>query len=307
MKTPRALPGVVLACAACLVPVTGVRPVAHAAEQAEPAAGDTTTAAGSTTGAPASSMAAGAASSVAGASASSATAATAPPATTSSANAPAVGTSSGSDAQAAPSPAGDAAASPDAAAAPAQAAPAAAPPAPTRAAAPPPKPRVSLLPLVQPLWSELTPVQQQILAPIEPQWNALPLEKKRTWIRVAERLPKMNETQRARAMERIREWAQLTPEQRRLARNNYRLAKQLPKDDRVASWEQYQQMTPEQRSVLRFSGWTSNTAARHAGAPTGLAKQAARPLPGVVPPAVSGHGGLPKPPTPPAPAPTNAR
>lgn len=302
MKTPRALPGVVLACAACLVPVTGVRPVAHAAEQAEAAAGDTaagtsaTTSAG--TGATASSMAGTAASP-----------ATATSATASSANAPAsaAGATSAGDAQAAPSPAGDAAASPDAGtAAPTQAAPPA-PPAPARAAAPAPKPRVSLLPLVQPLWSELTPGQQQILAPIEPQWNSLPLEKKRTWIKVADRIPRMNEAQRARAMERIREWAQLTPEQRRLARNNYRLAKQLPKDDRVASWEQYQQMTPEQRSVLRFSGWTSNTAARHAGAPTGLAKQAARPLPGVVPPALAGQVGLPKPSTPPAPAPTNAR
>jgi hypothetical protein len=40
-------------------------------------------------------------------------------------------------------------------------------------------------------------------------------------------------------------------------------------------------MTPEQRAVLRTSG-TSNTAARHAGARTGLAKQAAQPLAEVV-------------------------
>lgn len=37
-------------------------------------------------------------------------------------------------------------------------------------------------------------------------------------------------------------------------------------------------MTPEQRAVLRNAGWTSNTAARHAGARTGLAKEAAQPL-----------------------------
>ena len=54
--------------------------------------------------------------------------------------------------------------------------------------------------------------------------------------------------------------------------------KALPPDERVAHWQQYADMTPDQRSVLRSSGWTSNTAARHAGAPTGLAKEAARPL-----------------------------
>jgi hypothetical protein len=37
-------------------------------------------------------------------------------------------------------------------------------------------------------------------------------------------------------------------------------------------------MTPEQQKVLREAGWTSNTAARHAGAPTGLAKEASQPL-----------------------------
>jgi hypothetical protein len=49
-------------------------------------------------------------------------------------------------------------------------------------------------------------------------------------------------------------------------------------------------MTPEQRAVLRANGWTSNTAARHAGAPTGLAKQAARPLAATVQPTVSRPG-----------------
>jgi hypothetical protein len=147
--------------------------------------------------------------------------------------------------------------------------------------------RASLLPLAQPLWSELSPAQHEVLAPLEPQWNALPAAKKRSWLKLADRVPKMKPPEREKALERIREWATLTPEQRRLARNNYRLAKSLDKEEREASWEQYSSMTAEQRSVLRASGWTSNTAARHAGAPTGLAKEAARPLPGAVLPAVN--------------------
>jgi hypothetical protein len=110
----------------------------------------------------------------------------------------------------------------------------------------------------------------------QPSWNSLPLAKR--WLALTEKMPGMSPAERAKAQVRIREWASLSPEQRRMARNNYRLAKSLDRDERVATWESYRQMTPEQRSVLRANGWTSNTAARHAGSPTGLAKEAARPI-----------------------------
>lgn len=148
---------------------------------------------------------------------------------------------------------------------------------PGRAIEPAPAARPSLVELAQPLWSELNAVQRETLAPLEPKWNGLPLAKKRSWLALTEKMPSMNPAERSKAQARIREWASLSPEQRRMARNNYRLAKTLDKDERIATWESYSQMTPEQRSVLRANGWTSNTAARHAGSPTGLAKEVARP------------------------------
>ncbi len=138
--------------------------------------------------------------------------------------------------------------------------------------------RRSLLPLAQPLWSELTPRQQQLLQPFAEQWNGLPVEEKRAWKALAERFPKLSAAERGHAVKRISEWAALTPEQRKIARQNFRIAKSLPKDERVAQWEQYQALTDEQRSVLQNSGSTSNTAARHAGSRTGLAKEAAQPI-----------------------------
>ncbi|MGD9945408.1 MAG: DUF3106 domain-containing protein [Burkholderiaceae bacterium] len=147
-----------------------------------------------------------------------------------------------------------------------------------RGRAVPPPARASLLPLAQPLWSELSRAQQAVLAPFAEQWNSWPTQEKLNWVSLADRVPKMKPAARQKLDQRIREWAQLTPEQRRLARQNYRLAKRLSPDERLAQWERYQQMTPEQQSVLRTSGWTSNTAARHAGARTGLAKEAAQPL-----------------------------
>lgn len=144
-------------------------------------------------------------------------------------------------------------------------------------------PRASLLRLVQPLWSELTPARQAILAPFADQWNGWSTAEKRSWLKLADRVPKMSPGKRERAEQRIRVWAALSPEQRRLARQNYRLARRLlAPDERQAQWERYREMTPEQRSVLRTSGSTSNTAARHAGARTGLAKQAAQPLAEVI-------------------------
>jgi len=143
-------------------------------------------------------------------------------------------------------------------------------------------PRASLLPLVQPLWSDLTPAQQAVLQPFEAQWNGWSAAEKRSWVKLADRIPKMSPQARERADARIREWATLSPQQRRVARQNYRIARRLAPDERQAQWERYREMTPEQRSVLRTSGSTSNTAARHAGARTGLAKHAAQPFTEIV-------------------------
>jgi hypothetical protein len=155
--------------------------------------------------------------------------------------------------------------------------------------------RPSLLPLAQPLWSELGAVQQRVLEPFAAQWNALPVSEKRAWADLASRFPKMKPEERKRVEKRIAEWAALTPEQRRLARANYRLAQQVARENVLAEWESYQAMTPEQRSVLGTAGSTSNTAARHAGASTGLAKEAAQPLPRRAPkPAVANGSGPPQ-------------
>lgn len=179
-------------------------------------------------------------------------------------------------------------------------------PAPAAAVAPAPRhepirldpPRASLVPLAQPLWSELSAAQRRVLEPFESQWNSLPISEKRAWADLASRFPKMKADEQKRVENRVAEWAALTPEQRRLARANYRLAQQVARENLLAEWENYQGMTPEQRSVLGTAGSTSNTAARHAGAATGLAKQAAQPLPRRAParpPVTAGTDGVPSP------------
>ena len=140
--------------------------------------------------------------------------------------------------------------------------------------------RASLLPLAQPLWSELSPAQRQVLGPFADKWNALPVTEKRAWAELALRFPAMKPDEQKRVERRIAEWAELTPEQRRIARANYVIAQQVARENLLAQWENYQSMTPEQRSVLGAVGTTaSNTAARHVTGPTGLAAVAAQPLP----------------------------
>ncbi len=155
------------------------------------------------------------------------------------------------------------------------------PPAPIENRTSPPPERPSLVSLLEPLWIDLTPEQQAALAPFAPEWNTWPTAEKKAWVNLADKLPGMSPERRVKAQRRIREWANLSPEQRSTARANFRLAKELSAKEKAEEWRNYQSMTQEQREVLRRAGSTSNTAAGHAGAATGLAKEASQPLPRV--------------------------
>jgi hypothetical protein len=136
----------------------------------------------------------------------------------------------------------------------------------------------SLQALVEPLWTDLSLAQRGVLEPFGKQWNTWSTQEKRVWVALADKFPQYTGPQQARARQRIKDWAALTPEQRRLARSNYRMAHQLPKAELADHKTRYEGMTHEQRVVLRENGTTSNTAAKYGGARTGLAKDAAKPL-----------------------------
>lgn len=143
----------------------------------------------------------------------------------------------------------------------------------------PARPRLPPLSIPQSGWSELSAGQKRVLEPFAAKWSELPLNERRAWSDLASRFPQMTPEEQARVQRRIGEWARLTPDQRRMARANYRMLQQVGRDNLQADWERYQAMTPEQRAVIDAVGSTSNTAARHVGSRTGLAKEAAQPLP----------------------------
>lgn len=102
----------------------------------------------------------------------------------------------------------------------------------------------------RPAWSELTPVQQRILGPLQPLWDTLPELNRRKWLRIAERYPKFSPDEQARLQTRMTEWVKLTPQQRRLARENYQITRSLPAQKKAEAWDKYQQLPEEQKKNL---------------------------------------------------------
>jgi Spy/CpxP family protein refolding chaperone len=96
----------------------------------------------------------------------------------------------------------------------------------------------------KPAWTELTPSQQQVLAPLAGEWERMDTTRRRKWIAIAERYPKMKPQEQQRLQARMKEWAALTPEQQRAAREKYQRVKKLPPEKRKEvkqQWQEYQQ------------------------------------------------------------------
>nr|WP_241019110.1 DUF3106 domain-containing protein [Paraburkholderia sp. Tr-20389] len=102
-------------------------------------------------------------------------------------------------------------------------------------------------------WSKLTSADHVALAPFEAQWDGFSEERKRKWLKIASRYPKMTPEAQKRLHERMAEWVRMTPEQRRVARENYQVSKELPREARQNAWKAYQQLPEEQKQKLAAS------------------------------------------------------
>jgi hypothetical protein len=102
----------------------------------------------------------------------------------------------------------------------------------------------------KPLWSELTPAQQQALAPLAATWDTVSEAQKRKWLALSQNYPKMSGAEQAKLQSRMTEWAALSPQQRTQARLNFGETQQLSPDDKRAKWEAYQALSPEEKRKL---------------------------------------------------------
>ncbi len=99
-------------------------------------------------------------------------------------------------------------------------------------------------------WNKLTPAQRSALAPLAGDWNRLDTFRKEKWLELADRFATMSETDQARMQKRMQEWVRLSPEQRRIARENYTRVKKLQAKQKSRQWEQYQQLPEEKKKEL---------------------------------------------------------
>lgn len=102
----------------------------------------------------------------------------------------------------------------------------------------------------KPLWKDLTQPQQVALAPLLAEWDKMDTVRKQKWLEIANRFAGMKPEEQQRAHGRMREWLKLTPEERRVARENYTLSKKIDKSQKSAQWEQYQQLPEEEKRKL---------------------------------------------------------
>lgn len=104
-----------------------------------------------------------------------------------------------------------------------------------------------------PAWAELNAGYQAVLEPLKESWDDLDATRKRKWIGIAKRYPKMKPEAQARVQKRMQVWANLSPDQRRQARENYRAIAKARADKRKSlreQWAAYQALSPSERQQL---------------------------------------------------------
>jgi hypothetical protein len=99
-------------------------------------------------------------------------------------------------------------------------------------------------------WARLSADQHEALAPFAHDWDRFDDDRKRRWLKIASRYKKMSADAQKRLHGRMQEWLSMTPEQRRTARENYQLSKQVPVQQRENAWNAYQQLPEEQKKTL---------------------------------------------------------
>lgn len=112
----------------------------------------------------------------------------------------------------------------------------------------------------QPAWNQLSSQQKSTLAPLAKDWDKMENIRRKKWLGIAERYPIMKQDEQQRMQDRMREWANLTPEQRAKVRSSYKDFTQLPPEQKQVvkqKWEAYTNLPPEQQQRIREAGKSS--------------------------------------------------
>lgn len=124
-------------------------------------------------------------------------------------------------------------------------------------------PALAVVPdIVPPNWAELSPQNQQILTPLAGEWNQLESWRKKKWLEIADRYPRMAVEEQQRIQRRMKAWVKLTPEERKAAREKYKNVQQASPEQREAlkkMWSEYQTLPDAEKERLKQSASRSST------------------------------------------------
>jgi len=142
-----------------------------------------------------------------------------------------------------------------------------------------------------PAWSELTPLQQQALAPLASSWNtSMSVPQKSKWLEISKNYAALPPEGQATLNSRMKEWVALSPQQRAQARLNFgktkELSGQLTPEEKKAQWEAYQVLSPEEKQNLAAKASPRPTGAATAVKPVAAQKLVAVPVQAASRPAI---------------------
>lgn len=103
-------------------------------------------------------------------------------------------------------------------------------------------------------WARLSAEQHAALAPFKADWDRFSTVRKRKWLKIAAHYQHMTPEAQKRLHERMGAWTGMSPNQRRLARENYQLSRHVPPQAREKAWRAYQKLPDDQKRKLAASG-----------------------------------------------------
>jgi len=102
-------------------------------------------------------------------------------------------------------------------------------------------------------WAKLSAGQHLALAPFARDWDGFSDSRKLKWLKIAAQYSKMSPEAQDRLHQRMAEWVRMSPDQRRIARENFQLSKSVPAQQRQKAWAAYQQLPEDQKKKLEAS------------------------------------------------------
>ncbi|MGV3468277.1 MULTISPECIES: DUF3106 domain-containing protein [unclassified Limnobacter] len=100
-------------------------------------------------------------------------------------------------------------------------------------------------------WSELSPKQQELLAPLKGDWNSMTDAQQERWLKVGRKYENEPEDRQAIMRERVSTWSELSPREKAAARENYKALKEKRQGERNSSWNSYQSLDPKKRDEFK--------------------------------------------------------